>query len=357
VDEYDGSKGATYRVDIVYTYRVGKQQYRSSRYDFMGGSSSGYGSKQAAVDRYPRGKRTVCYVNPANPADAVLDRDYPDDLRIVWFVAIFPLTGIGGLVGTWISSRRRGISPWSPPVLPASGVTISGVTVQREPGNIGIVSADPPGTKHHDTPVELQPSMTSGYKALVSALFLVLCGGGFAALIIHDLPEWRMHGAGASGLFVITIMLGAITLLVLASTVTAFMRLSDPRIQVRIAPGTVRLGRDFTLEWRAQGGRRRLSRLNIGIECREESDFQAGKSGGTAISACYRADLVDTQQPDELAAGTLTMRLPDGVMHSFNGGRNRIVWKMRVTGTVPRWVGVKDEYPLVILPEEWEGAT
>ena len=63
---------------------------------------------------------------------------------------------------------------------------------------------------------------------------------------------------------------------------------------------------------------------------------------------------MNAQGNDALAAGTLKLQAPTGVMHSFNGGRNRIAWKLRVEGTVPRWAGIRDEYPVVLLPEGWE---
>lgn len=353
VGEHPGSKGTTYSVDIVFTYRVGGRQYRSNRYDFMGGSSSGYDEKQAVVDRYPARMRTDCYVNPANPSDAVLDRDYPSGLKFVLLTALFPLVGFGGAVGVLVGSRKNDGKMWSPAVLPVSGVTTWGQTVARSAGDIGIDAAGLPGKKSHDDAVDLSPTVTSGYKAALAFIFLVLCGGGFATIVIYNLPDWRATGF-LGGSFNFAIVLGIITLCSLWGTVIGCMQLLDPRIHVRIAPGTVRLGQDFTVEWRAQGGKRQLSELRITIECREEADYQAGKNSGTAFSTCYRGDLVNTQEPGQLTGGTLTLKLPDGVMHSFNGGRNRVSWRMRVSGRVPRWVGVKDEYEFIVLPEGCE---
>ena len=47
LQSHSGSKGGTtYSVDILYAYAVDGKDYRSNRYDFMGGSSSGYGGKE-----------------------------------------------------------------------------------------------------------------------------------------------------------------------------------------------------------------------------------------------------------------------------------------------------------------------
>jgi hypothetical protein len=354
VKEFDGSKGTTYSVAIEFSYRVGTQRYRTNRYDFSGGdTSSGRDEKQAVVDQYPPGKRTICYVNPSNPADAVLNREFPGGYFGL-FPLVFILIGVAGIV--WTLKRKQTDQTWAPAVIPASGVTTLGQTVKRPAGDIGAVAGDLPGPLHDTKPVELMPAMSSGYKALVATLVLIACGGGLAAIITSNLSGWLANSPGEGGSFVFAILLGIITIFTLKGAIVAIMRLYDPRIHVRIAPGTVRLGRDFTLQWETQGGRRQLSQLQIVLECREESLYRSGKSIVTAVSVCYRSDLVNTQQAEELATGTINTRLPDRVMHSFNGGNNKIVWKMRVIGKVQGWIGVKDEYPVVILPEGWEPA-
>jgi len=99
-----GSKGgSTYRPEINYTYQVDGRQYQSDRYQFgFRTSSSGRESKAAVVARYPRGKMAVCYVDPHNPQEAVLDRTpFPGD-----FFTLFPLIFVvGGVV--WMVSAIR----------------------------------------------------------------------------------------------------------------------------------------------------------------------------------------------------------------------------------------------------------
>lgn len=64
-----------FKVDILYSYGVDGRVYRSNRYDLTNiQSSEGGEKKQAAVARYPAGSRTTCYVDPDDPAKAVLHR-------------------------------------------------------------------------------------------------------------------------------------------------------------------------------------------------------------------------------------------------------------------------------------------
>ena len=67
VDSSSGSDGSTYRVNIHYTYDFEGRTYSSSRYNFVGVSSSGRSRKAEIVSQYPVNSSSVCYVNPNEP--------------------------------------------------------------------------------------------------------------------------------------------------------------------------------------------------------------------------------------------------------------------------------------------------
>ncbi len=69
-------RGETYSVDIVYSYEINGKKYRSNRYHFMVGITTGFRGKAAFVNRYPPGTKITCYVNPWNPRDAVIERGF-----------------------------------------------------------------------------------------------------------------------------------------------------------------------------------------------------------------------------------------------------------------------------------------
>ncbi|MCX7886068.1 MAG: DUF3592 domain-containing protein [Verrucomicrobiae bacterium] len=108
--------GTTYSVHVVYRYTVNDRTYQANRYDLMGSASSNYHNKLAIVRRYRPGQQAVCYVNPRNPADAVLERRATPAMLF----ALFPLAIVGfaaaGLVWTLTSQAFpkciRGVPPW-----------------------------------------------------------------------------------------------------------------------------------------------------------------------------------------------------------------------------------------------------
>jgi hypothetical protein len=100
VRSHDSDDGTTYGVYILYQYEFGGRTYKADRYDFMGGSSSGYEGKARVVAQYQAAANPVCYVNPKCPSEAVLKRGFHAKLLLVLFPLPFLLVGVGGLVYT-----------------------------------------------------------------------------------------------------------------------------------------------------------------------------------------------------------------------------------------------------------------
>src|SRR5581483_1564834 len=134
----------------------------------------------------------------------------------------------------------------------------------------------------------------------------------------------------------------------------AFMEMFDPRIHLRLKPGRLQLGMPFTLEWNVPQGSERLTALRLTLECREKAMVVRRYGNKTEItcqnSVCYRAELLAATEPGQMTAGSVSLAAPTGVMHSLNTGRNQLEWYVRVRGQVRNWTGVREEYPLLMLP-------
>ncbi len=105
VSSHSGSKGGTtYAVEVLYRYQLNGKKYLSSRYEFLTGSSSGRDSKQDIVQTLAAGKKTVCYVDPADPEYAVLNRGFSWAMLSGLIPLLFMIVGAAGLSG-----RIRGL--------------------------------------------------------------------------------------------------------------------------------------------------------------------------------------------------------------------------------------------------------
>ena len=65
VRSHSSDDGTTYRVNILYRYVVDDHEYRANRYQFMGGSTSGYEGKAKIVRRHPPGTKTGLLCQPS----------------------------------------------------------------------------------------------------------------------------------------------------------------------------------------------------------------------------------------------------------------------------------------------------
>jgi hypothetical protein len=66
--------GRTIGAEVVYSYTVAGQEYRSDHRSIGGGGSGSIAGENAIIARYPAGSSVTVYYNPSTPGDAVLER-------------------------------------------------------------------------------------------------------------------------------------------------------------------------------------------------------------------------------------------------------------------------------------------
>ena len=113
-------RGSHYEWAIGYRYVIDGQEYKASQ---IGNSLTGYTvwnghtntsdeAREEALRFYPKGAKYTAYYNPAEPGDAVLERDSPS-LTGLLIPAVLALVGLPGSVPAlisvwqWLRSRRR----------------------------------------------------------------------------------------------------------------------------------------------------------------------------------------------------------------------------------------------------------
>lgn len=99
----------TYRIAISYEYQYGGKTYLGERYDITRSSGStnvGVDEMRRIVRRHPVGMQTRCWVNPADPSQALIDRSLAGNyfLFMVWFP--FPFLGLG-VIAVMVGFKRR----------------------------------------------------------------------------------------------------------------------------------------------------------------------------------------------------------------------------------------------------------
>jgi len=173
------SDGTTYGYGIRYRYAVQGTDYESDRYAFgQSKSSDGHSRAQALTRRHPVGSYLTAYYDPANPAQAVVNRQIDPTMKfLVLFLQPFLLIGIGMLGACiWLPASRVFMRrfthadvtfPWRVPTW--------GVLRKEENGRYVLQPRKGAGS------VLLALAMGYGLTCFASVFLVGIFGGGFGA--------------------------------------------------------------------------------------------------------------------------------------------------------------------------------
>jgi len=327
VQSHDGSDGTTYSVDVVYRYEVGGREYKAGRYHFLGGSSSGYEGKKKIVDGLKPGHKTVCYANPADPTDAVLERGFTPGYLFGLIPLVFVVIGVGGLVFAVRHTRKQKVSAeqldWVPESAEAAG------------------------------PVVLRSTRSPIGRLLLVILFAAFWNGIVSVFVVECVKSWR---AGAPEYF-LTFFLIPFVLIGLAFIVAigySFLALFNARPKLTVSSRSVSLGGALDLAWELAGRTGAIRRLRVYLEGREEATYTRGTATYTDRETFITMDVVDATDARDIIAGRARVTIPPDTMHSFEARHNKIVWELCIRGDIARWPDIKESYRITVLSEARE---
>lgn len=326
VESHSDSDGTTYSVEITYEYEYNGKRHRSDRFRFMNVSSSGCRGKQAFVDKYKQAPNTVCYVDPDNPSEAVLQRN----LSLFNLFGLLPLVFIA--VGIWImksgikgrfQSRGR---EWLPAI--------------RDDGMEGSIL--------------LKPAFTPLKKLGVAIVFCLFWNGIISIFITEAVrgftsgqPEWGLT------LFMIPFVLVGIGTIV--AVVYCALTLLNPKYLLMLMPEQLCPGTPCLIGWKAYGRSSRIQNLSLKLIGREEATYQRGTNTVTDKRNFFEQTLIETTDPGQIAKSETEFTIPADTMHSFEADNNKIVWLFELAGDIHRWPDVKHEYKFIIHPQPMTG--
>lgn len=327
VDSSSDSDGTTYRVMVTYRYVYEGRELESTRYDFSTAYSSGYDGKARVVERYPAGSRTVCYVNPADPSEAVLSRAFSPMYLIGLFGLLFAGPGLIGLV--WV---LNGMGKKSAAGLASDPATPFGV-------------ADPQGGL--GGPVELRPQSTP-FGKLVGMTIAALIWNGITWGIIYATFGNQNRPEGC--LIAFLALFALIGLFIVYGALRQVLVLFNPRPKLTLSPGSLALGGTVYLQWRLSGGTGGVRRVKVTLEGREEAQYRQGTSTRTDKEVFAVMPLVDTADTYQMANGSTSFTMPEGALPSFRSEHNRIVWTIKAELEIANWPDSEEEFEVLVRP-------
>lgn len=332
-----GSKGGrTYRPEVLFRYDFDGKTYRSSQVSFMTVSSSGRDGKEEFVRNLPVGGSALCFVNPQNPAEALLDRSWSWGMLLGLLPMIFLLIGIALLVAG-VRSRRKLKSP-------SSGI---GSALRQE---VGLVSKAEAGTR------TLAPASSPMFKVFGTLLFCLFWNGItgiFVGIFVNGWmkgrPEWFL------GIFMIPFV--GVGLFLVGFFIRQLLALANPRPTLEITPGNPQIGGRFSVRWKFNGAVHRMSRVRVHLVGRESATYSRGTTTTTDKSVFLRLPIAEVTDHATMRDGSAEIVLPNDTAPSFEANHNKLEWLLVVEGEIPRWPDVDDEFPVtVVSPETSVGA-
>jgi hypothetical protein len=340
VGVHSDSDGSTYSVDIEYTYVVDGKQYKSDRYAFDVGSSSGRAGKQRVVDQYPAGSERTCYVDPRDPREAVLNRGFVPTLWFGLLPLVFVAVGGGGLLFCTRAAIKRGgpgrtsTTEWMP----------DDEQARVEKGlQQGYGQAPALG------PITLKPAVSPWGKLIGGLVFAVIWNGITSVFVtiavmshLKGDPEWFLT------FFIIPfVLVGLAAILFVGYSILA---LFTPQPVITISSPSVRLGESLRLSWLFGGAVSSLRRLTITVCGQESATYRRGTTTYTDTNVFLDIPVVDATDSFRIQRGDVEVQIPSDTMHSFESEHNKITWSITVKGEIAMWPDVDNSYQLLVLP-------
>ncbi len=335
-------------IAVTYKYRFHGEEYRGKKYrnyKVAGGSRS---SLLKVVNKLRPGTKTVCYVNPGNISEAVLDRSFQPMLLLGLIPLIFVMIGLTGLIfgrllaQSFITSRLAGVKnqEWR---------TATAIQEQDQTSQEDWQKRDWEPDSNASGPIELKSDSNTiiGFMAVV---FFALFWNGILSVFLFEVAGSWMRGKPDWFLtfFLIPFLLVGIgTILV---TIYMLLSLFNPKPRLFVSDATTMLGDTFDLNWQFNGSTSSIRRLQIQLVGTEWTQYQQGTNTHTDTNEFYCEDLFDTDQPMEMPEGNLEVVVPQSTMHSFNASHNKIKWSLRMKGDIPMWPDVNQSYDFTVLP-------
>lgn len=314
----------SYRPRISYVYNVAGRDYTSLKYSFTNILSVSQSRARDIISQYPTGSLSVCYVNPDNPTEVVLERQATGELWMGLFPIIFLAIGGGGLLTIIYKNRvpRKAIE-WQQSVI----------------------------TENYHTPQQIELKAASILKSESSGLWaFAIIWNTLTAIILYQVISLWMVDNATIGLTIISIPFALVSIATIVGLIYQILAKLTPRPKFYLGAQAVALGQDVKLEWKTPTGVDKFRNLSIQLIGNEEAFFQSGKSRSSEKENFFKRKIFSTTNLIDIEHGATNIHIPANTMHSFATSNNRVSWQILVQADVAGLPDIKDEFEIVVTP-------
>lgn len=329
--------GRESRIEVTYTYSLRGREYSSSRYDLLGAyTTTDQREKREILARYPKGTRTLCWVNPENPQEAVLKRDFSADYLVGSLFSLFIPAGLVAI--GWSLSQVFGVQ--------------KRLNRRRRARRRETPEQD-------DGPRKLKRRVPITRTVIGGFVLAVIWNGAVWIMLSRIIEGWR-RGApdGCLTLFVIPFLL--VGLLLIWATVAPIVMLFNPPLKLTISRTTLRPGQSAILQWKMHGRAERVRRLRVLLHAPNSGGILANSDTEDDSETDPELDtetdwdtltIVDTDQPMLIAEGTAEIMIPAEASSLFDEEDDKLVWMLKTYCEIPRWPDSVEEHTIIVRRE------
>jgi hypothetical protein len=329
INEEHHHQGNSFNSHVLYKYEFAGREFTSGKFDLNDSMSSSYSSIKFRLEPYQPGATNICYVNPRNPTDAVLRRDF----RVDWFFGIFFIAyfvmSLFLIGSSFYTAREAAASASGLPKLPKGRMDSLRVSTRQHAFNRSVW-------------------------ALVGVLACATVATFLAIPTIRSLRDFAIDFLPI--LYLCAALVGAGWC---AKQFFQFApQLFAPAPIIEISPAVLTLGEPFTLRWKFRSSTRRVKSLQFGLAAREEAKYK------TVVASIHGADeqektekritratpLISITEQGFFSEGHGTFTFPADVMHSFQSPKAKLAWLIQTTEDLNRGATFTHEFEVIVVP-------
>jgi hypothetical protein len=364
------SKGkSSYYPKVKFSYSVDELEFFGERFWFGGGKSSDRESLENVMKPYQAGSEAVCFVNPSDPNESILLRESAPGLWVALLVgSIFSAVGLGGMAIGFVMYRTERRKKRALVIPTSNSVEANGqATPQRSAlfgddshreervqvrktiapttgANYTTPTCLPKPRTGPDEPLVLEQTISRGLKAAGLIILALFWNGITGAIGFAVVKNFNLIPMIFIGIFLL------IGMIILAGAVHAFLQLFNPKTVAVCSHSYLQPGSEFEISWLQKGNAKKIKKLIITLEGKEEVSYRQGTKTRTETSVFFSERILETSDPVEIASGYRDVKIPEESMHTFEASSNKISWTMQIHGEISYWPDILDDFTIVVYP-------
>lgn len=357
LDEVRGDDGSTWRAKFSYAYTFRDQRYVGDR-DNVFNISSSRSLAEARLAELPVGSETECWVNPQQPAEALLDRSvsWLAVLTGCGFLLIFGGFGAGIIYfGGLQWKSQSSIGPTGTRqlgrVTAIPGVSRAQTYQSTQQETQGSAKREDQADAREAGPQRLKPTQSKFHKLVFLAIMCIIWNGvtwvGVGVWSMDRLFE-NFWGSLFMGLFLLPFVL--IGLALLAGLVSTILSFANPQVAIALSGGAVPLGGELDVAWETLGNVGSVRKLTVAVIGYEWARYVQGTDTRTEQSPFALIEVISSESNEDIRFGRRQIIIPADGMHTFEATNNKIQWVVRVHGAIRWWPDINEEFAFRVTP-------